>query len=229
MEGEYYMKENYKVIILTGGTGSGKTEFSIQYSLFLAKQGIKVNLVDLDVINVYYRSRESKNLLEKQGIKIWGSSNFNYNGSDLPAISYGFESLLNKKENVIIDLAGNTNGLKLLTALKNKNFKYDMWMICNIYREETDSEEKILSLIKEYEKFSNFKITGIINNSNFLEFSTEEDLLLGEKILLNVSKKLNIPLICTVLLEKNREIQSKLRNKNIFFINKLFNRKTWME
>ena len=104
-----------------------------------------------------------------------------------------------------------------------------MWMICNIYREETDSEEKILSLIKEYEKFSNFKITGIINNSNFLEFSTEEDLLLGEKILLNVSKKLNIPLICTVLLEKNREIQSKLRNKNIFFINKLFNRKTWME
>ena len=44
-----------------------------------------------------------------------------------------------------------------------------------------------------------------------------------------VSKKLNIPLICTVLLEKNREIQSKLRNKNIFFINKLFNRKTWME
>ena len=60
------MKENYKVIILTGVTGSGKTEFSIQYSLFLAKQGIKVNLVDLDVINVYYRSRESKNLLEWQ-------------------------------------------------------------------------------------------------------------------------------------------------------------------
>ncbi len=47
--------------------------------------------------------------------------------------------------------------LKLLTALKNKNFGYDMWMICNIYREETDSEEKIISLIKEYEEFSNFK------------------------------------------------------------------------
>lgn len=223
------MEKNNKVLILTGNTGSGKTEFSIQYSLFLAKQKEKINLVDLDVINVYYRSRENKEMLEKLGIKIWGSSNFDYNGSDLPAISYGFESLLNKKENVIIDLAGSINGLKLLTALKDKSFTYDMWLICNIYREETDNEEKIIHLIKEYENFSGFKITGIINNSNLLEYSTEEDLITAEKTILNVSYKLNIPIIYTVLLQKNRDVQKKLQNKNIFYIDKLFNRKSWMK
>ena len=41
------MGKNSKVLILTGNTGSGKTEFSIQYSLFLAKQKKKINLVDL--------------------------------------------------------------------------------------------------------------------------------------------------------------------------------------
>ena len=169
-------------------------------------------------------------MLEKLGIKIWGSSNFDYNGSDLPAISYGFESLLNeKKENVVVDLAGSINGLKLLTALKNKNFIYDMWLICNIYREETDSEEKIIHLIKEYENFSSFKITGIINNSNLLEYSTEEDLIAAEKIILNVSHKLNIPVIYTVLLQKDKDVQKKLQNKNIFYIDKLFNRKSWMK
>ena len=224
------MKKHNKVLILTGNTGSGKTEFSIQYSLFLAKQKEKINLVDLDVINVYYRSRENREMLEKLGIKIWGSSNFDYNGSDLPAISYGFESLLNeKKENVVVDLAGSINGLKLLTALKNKNFIYDMWLICNIYREESDSEEKIIHLIKEYENFSGFKITGIINNSNLLEYSTEEDLITAEKIILNVSYKLNIPLIYTVLLQKNKNVQKKLKSENIFYIDELFNRKNWMK
>ena len=224
------MKKHNKVLILTGNTGSGKTEFSIQYSLFLAKQKEKINLVDLDVINVYYRSRENREMLEKLGIKIWGSSNFDYNGIDLPAISYGFESLLTeKKENVIIDLAGSINGLKLLTALKDKSFTYDMWLICNIYREETDSEEKIIHLIKEYENFSGFKITGIINNSNLLEYSTEEDLITAEKIILNVSYKLNIPLIYTVLLQKNKIVQKKLKSENIFYIDELFNRKNWMK
>lgn len=104
-----------------------------------------------------------------------------------------------------------------------------MWLICNIYREETDSEEKIIHLIKEYENFSSFKITGIINNSNLLEYSTEEDLIAAEKIILNVSHKLNIPVIYTVLLQKDKDVQKKLQNKNIFYIDKLFNRKSWMK
>lgn len=104
-----------------------------------------------------------------------------------------------------------------------------MWLICNIYREETDSEEKIIHLIKEYENFSGFKITGIINNSNLLEYSTEEDLITAEKIILNVSYKLNIPLIYTVLLQKNKNVQKKLKSENIFYIDELFNRKNWMK
>jgi len=212
-----------RITIITGIAGSGKTEFAIQYAILQKKIYKKINLVDLDVINVYYRSRENIDFLEKNDIKIWGSGNFSYDNSDLPNVSYGFKSLLGKNitEKVIIDLAGTENGLKLLMALNNKNFIYDLWFICNVYREETDTLEKILALLDKYEKFSGFKITGLINNSNLLEATTEDDIIYGEEILEKVSKIKKLPIFYTVSTLESME--NKLTNRNILNIKKLHN------
>jgi signal recognition particle GTPase len=191
------------VIILSGNAGSGKTEFALQYALSLAKSGRKVNIVDLDVINVYYRSRENAKSLESAGIKMWGSTNFDMNASDLPAVSMGFEPLLHQREEyVVLDLAGTRNGLKLLMALQNKVFPYELWIICNVYRIETDSAQKIVNLVREYEDFSGFHVTGLVNNSNLLRETTAETVRSGEHILKEASEKLGVPVVLTMAFEK---------------------------
>jgi len=217
-----------RITIITGNAGSGKTEFAIQYALWQRNFYKKLNLVDLDVINVYYRSRENIDFLEKNNIKMWGSGNFSFDNSDLPNVSYGFESLLGKNitDKVIIDLAGTENGLKLLMALNNKNFIHDLWFVCNIYREETDALEKIINLLDKYENFSGFKITGLINNSNLLEETKEEDVIYGDKILEKVSKMRNIPITYTMTTIMN--LRNKLINKNILYIEKLHNSQNWL-
>ena len=219
-----------RVVILSGNPGSGKTEFALQYALFLARQNRKVNIVDLDVINVYFRSRENREELKKYGIEVWGSTNFEYNGSDLPAVSFGFESLLHDEDKyLIIDLAGTQNGLKMLMSLQNKCFSYDLWIVCNVYRDETDSVEKIVDLCNDYEKFSGFKVTGLINNSNFLEYTSKKDILHGEKTVYSASESLKIPLLYTMVTKGTDSIEEESLSQRRLYMKECLNRQRWMK
>ena len=51
-----------KVRVLIGNFGSGKTELSLNFAIQAAKTGSSV-LVDLDVINPYFRSAERRDCL----------------------------------------------------------------------------------------------------------------------------------------------------------------------
>ena len=53
-----FKEEDKRIKIVIGHYGSGKTEFSVNYALKLKSLGEKVALVDLDVVNLYFRSRE---------------------------------------------------------------------------------------------------------------------------------------------------------------------------
>lgn len=78
-------KTSRKIWMVTGHYGSGKTEFSVNFAVALKKEGRKVAVVDLDIVNPYFRSREQKKTLEDMGIRV-ASSNV-ADGIDLPALS----------------------------------------------------------------------------------------------------------------------------------------------
>jgi signal recognition particle GTPase len=76
-----------RIRVIVGHYGSGKTEFSVNYALKLVKLGKKTALTDLDIANPYFRSRERKQLLENEGVKVY-SNTFGYDiTADLPAIT----------------------------------------------------------------------------------------------------------------------------------------------
>ena len=61
------MDKDKRIRIIIGHYGSGKTEFSINYALKLNELGKKVAIADLDIVNLYFRSREKAGLLEEKG------------------------------------------------------------------------------------------------------------------------------------------------------------------
>ena len=80
------MFNDKRIRVIIGHYGSGKTEFSVNYAINLAKLGKRVALADLDVVNPYFRSREKFKFLRDYGI-LAESSYTEGSSTDLPSIS----------------------------------------------------------------------------------------------------------------------------------------------
>lgn len=185
------MIENDKRIrIITGHYGSGKTEFALNYTVELSKISKKVALSDLDIVNVYFRSREKREELEKLGIKVISSS-ITSDSSDLPALSGEISvPIIDTSYDYVIDLGGNDVGAITLSRLKPlfKKEEIDFFMVVNTNRPDTESVDKIIDEMKKLEKSTGLKVTGFVNNSNLIRETTCETLKAGEEILKKVSE-----------------------------------------
>jgi len=59
-----------RVNVFCGGFGAGKTEVAVNFSLRLRALGRRVSIADLDIVNLYFRSREVREQLRSQGIEV---------------------------------------------------------------------------------------------------------------------------------------------------------------
>ena len=227
------MYRDNRVKIIIGHYGSGKTEFSINYAVNLAKMDKKVTLVDLDIVNLYFRSREKASMLESLGIKLIGSS-IKASALDLPAVSPAVTTAFSDKTaDAILDIGGDPAGARTLGRYKEYLIggNYDMFFVLNKYRKETDTPDKAINYIREIESVSRAKVTGIVSNSHFLKSTTIEDILGGVELSIEVSKKTGIPLkYITVLKELEEGLKEKLPEdlQRIVFPIELFMREEWM-
>jgi len=170
------MKNDKRIRIVIGHYGSGKTEFSVNYAVKLAKMGRKVGLVDLDVINPYFRSREKTALLAEIGIKVVGS-NLEGNALDVPAISgEAATPLQDKSYDAILDVGGDPAGARALGRYFPilRDGEYDMFFVLNANRPETQSVDKAMEYIAKIEATARAKVTGIVNNTHMLKATSVE-------------------------------------------------------
>ena len=190
-----------RITILTGHYGSGKSEIAVNLAL---KYPCDM-LVDLDVINPYFRSRSARDILAEKKIEIIESTIENASGSDLPFISSkGSRPFVNKDLTAIYDLGGTTHGAKLMKQFDkfiDPKDDIDFLMVVNIYRGETQTVEQILQVIENLEGASQLNVTGLINNTNLMDYTDQDTILEGQEILLEVSKIKNIPILYTVIEE----------------------------
>ncbi|HOA64080.1 MAG: ATP-binding protein [Acholeplasmataceae bacterium] len=213
------------ITFIIGHYGSGKSEVSLN----LAIQKKIDYVIDLDIINPYFRSREQEKTLEELGIRLISSPIPNSLGSDLPYLdSKIFLPFRNRKVKAVYDFAGEINGLRIIHQFKNEiNLgELDIFFCLNCFRKETDSFEKIMNLIQKFEDYSQLKVTGLINNSNLLTETTCQDILSSQEIIHNVSKAVNIPIVFTCGIKEALENCPNILGEKIIL--DLLLRKKWM-
>lgn len=208
------------ITFITGHYGSGKSEFSINLAI---NKRVKY-LIDLDIVNPYFRSREVEKLLDEYDIKLIASSLKNALGSDLPYIAKEVFTPFYNGEETVIDIGGDAIGARLVRQFSDviDLSMVDFLFCINVFREETATADKIKQKIKEIEESSGLKVTGLINNSNLLKMTTINDIIDGEKVI----NKLGMDIKYTGIFDKIDYSMVNLKGEIIPL--KLYLRKKWM-
>lgn len=214
---------NKRINIFTGHFGSGKTEVAVNYAIKLSRELEKTAIVDLDIVNPFFRTADAKEELERRGVRVVLPMYANTN-VDVPALPAEISTFLDRKEyRVVFDVGGDDLGAKALSRYRSDIEKedYEMFFVVNTRRLMTDTREKVEEYLREVEQSSRLKVTSLVNNTNVLGFTTVEDIVRGREIIEKVSGKLNIPIAFTSGLEDIVQGQEELFNSDILPLEKL--------
>ncbi len=196
-----------KNIIITGHYGCGKTNVAVNIALKLAEKGEKVTVVDLDIVNPYFRTADFGSLFSGKGIELvvplYANSNL-----DIPALSFDLGAIIKDGGYTVIDVGGDPEGAVALgrynDVLKNRS-DTALYYVINKYRYLTSTPCEAVELLKEIEAASGLKCSGIINNSNLGELTDNKTVANSIEYAEKVAEAANATLLCTCSEKKNLE------------------------
>lgn len=183
-----------KLIVVIGAYGSGKSEYSINLAKEYQLQGEKVVLVDLDVVNPYFRSRDVRDKFEAEGITVIAPEG-EFMHADLPMLSPRIMGAVENLESaVILDVGGDPTGCRTMARYvkKIKERGYEMHFVVNTKRPFTSNKKEILAMKNSLEGAANLRITHLVCNTNLMEFTDKQTIQTGLKILNEVASETNL-------------------------------------
>ena len=194
-----------RLTILCGHYGSGKTNIAVNMAFDLAAQRENVAIADLDIVNPYFRSKDSEDEFKARGIRLI-CSDFASSNVDLPSMPADLYSITDDKSmSVVLDIGGDDRGAyalgRLRDAIKAEN-DYEMLMVVNKFRPLTPEAESTIEVMREIEWACGIPFTGIINNSNLAGETDADDVLGSLTYAEEVAKLANLPLVLTTVEEK---------------------------
>ena len=218
-----------RVTVFAGHYGSGKTNIAVNYALETAKLGRKTAIADIDIVNPYFRTKDSEQVLEDAGIRLISSEYANTN-VDTPALPADIYSVFaDKSITAIIDVGGDDRGAlalgRYVPYMRQEN-DYEMLYVINKYRYLTADARSAVEVMREIETAAGIKFTGIVNNSNIGEETTANLVLKSVEYAEEVSHLtgLNIKMT-TVKEELVGELSGKIDNLQPI---KLYVRQSWL-
>ncbi len=205
-----------RISIITGHYGSGKSNIAVNLALAMAKAGGPVTIVDLDIVNPYFRTADLKDMLEEKGIHVITPVYANTN-LDIPALPPEISSVFRPDSGkVVIDVGGDDAGAIALGQFAGRiaASEYDMYYVINERRYLTRSAPEAAELLLEIEASSRVKATKLINNTNLGEDTSlamiEASLPFGEA----VSRLTGLPLAFTCA---DRRLAEKAANPEAYY------------
>jgi hypothetical protein len=220
-------------LVLTGHYGSGKTEVAVNLAFRKRENKKDIAIIDLDIANPYFRSREMQGIFSEKGINLISNAYGHDIAADLPALSPMIGRYLESGDvGCIVDVGGNDSGARILNQYRKQlnETGAKMYMVVNVYRPETDSAEKIVRMIDSIKSETGQDMHGLINNSNLLKATSEEHIVSSMSIVEAASELSGIPIVCHCCEE--RFIENLSRHsfaRGTFMPIKLHMRPEWLD
>ena len=188
----------HRLTLVTGHYGTGKTEFSVNLALALAEAGERTALADLDIVNPYFRSRERRELLEAEGVRLIATPQA-LADADVPALPAELHALLEDRTvRGVLDIGGDPSGARVLARYRPRIVKedYRLLYVVNAARPEVRTAERSAEVLRAIETVTGLACTGLVNNTHLCGETTAEDIREGAALAEEVSRLTGIPVAC---------------------------------
>lgn len=200
------MKDFY---VFIGNFGSGKTELALNMAINSAAKG-RTLLVDMDMVNTYFRASERRALLVEAGVTLISP---NYVSTNIEALSLPPEvasAFHSDWDTVVFDAGGDPAGATSLGQFRQEFDRLEagslrVYNIINVRRPMSGTAERIISLMEDMQRFSRLTVTGLVNNSNLAVETTPEDLWAGYLEVRRASELSGVPVAMTCGLKSTLE------------------------
>ena len=171
------MNSDKRLTLFAGHYGSGKTNIAVNYALRLSESGKRVCIADLDIVNPYFRTKDSEAELLRAGIELISPKYANTN-VDLPSLpAEAYRLVQDKSVFGVMDIGGDDRGAyalgRFVPTIKNEG-DYRMAFVVNCYRPLTSTPAEAMEIMREIEAASGLSFNAIVNNSNVGEETTAE-------------------------------------------------------
>ena len=193
-----------RIVLLAGHYGSGKTNISVNLAFYLKKFRDRVAVADIDIVNPYFRSKDSVQELQAAGIRMIASE---YAGTnvDVPALPQEVYSIIDDRGlSAVIDLGGDDRGALAMGRWRDailEEDNYEMLFVINRFRPLTSDPESTIEVMREIEAAAGMRFTAVVNNSNLGNETTAEDVLGSRAYAGEVCRMANLPLKMTTVHE----------------------------
>ena len=208
--------DHKRLTLCAGHYGSGKTNIAVNYAIAMAGEGKQVCIADLDIVNPYFRTKDSAKQLAAAGVTLI-SPQFANSNVDLPALpAEAYRLVQDKSIYGVMDIGGDDRGAyalgRYVPALKAEG-DYRMVFVANCCRPLTPTAEDALDVLREIEAACGLAFTHIVNNSNLGPETTPETVLQSQDFIQKLSRLSGLPVWLTTAEEK---IAAQLTLPNVF-------------
>lgn len=191
-----------RLTLFAGHYGSGKTNIAVNYALHLAKEGKPVCIADLDIVNPYFRTADSRQELETAGVELI-SPRFANSNVDLPALpAQAYKLVQDKRCYGIMDIGGDDRGAYALgryVPYMKQEENYRMVYVANCYRPLTRTAAEALEVMQEIETACGLAFTDIVNNSNLASETDVQAVLDSRDFIQELSELSGLPVFMTTV------------------------------
>ena len=205
-----------RILLLSGHYGSGKTNIALNLAFLLKKTHERVAIADVDIVNPYFRTSDSRQDLTDAGIHLI-CSEFAGSNVDLPALPASIYAVTaDPSQAAIIDVGGDDRGALALGRLRDQipeENNYEMLLVINRFRPLTKTAELTVEVMREIEAAGKIPFTAIVNNSNLGADTTAEDVLGSMEYANEVCRLTGLPLKMTTVHESlYPQLEGKIEN-----------------